>query len=144
MDVEIQSQMAYRWSDGDMNSKFFHSFAFFRSGTNKIVILIDRDKRLEDKNSISEHINQFFKALYLKDSWNRPTLDHLAFNVLGFDAASSLESEFLQEELKAAMFDLGDGKALGPDGFPLVIFQRFLEDIKEDLKSFYVRIPCQR
>ena len=73
--------------EGDMNSKFFHSFASFRKRSNKIVLLMDGDRRLEDKNSISYHIVQFFKALYLKESWNRPTLDHLDFNVLDLDMA---------------------------------------------------------
>ena len=49
-------------------------------------------------------------------------MDHLDFSVLGFDVAASLESEFLEEEIKAAVFDLGDDKASGPDGFPLVFF----------------------
>ena len=102
---------------GDKHSKFFHSFDSFRTRTNKIIIFMDGDRHLEDENSISKHIIQFFKALYSKDSWNRPTLDHLPFNVLGFDVASSLESEFLEEETKTTVFELGDDRASGPNGF---------------------------
>ena len=97
--------------DGDNNSKFFHSFASFRDRSKRIVILMDGDRRLEDKNSISDHIVQFFKALYRKESWNRPTLEHLAFDMLDLDVDFSLEGEFLEEEIKAAAFNLGEDRA---------------------------------
>ena len=56
--------------------------------------------------------------------------------MLDFDIASSLEGEIWEEEIKAAVFNLGEDKAPGPDGFPLVFFWRFWEDITEDLKAF--------
>ena len=87
----------------DTNSKIFYSFASFRKMTNKIVILRDGDRCIEDENRISDHIIQFFKALYSKDSWIQPTLDNLPFNVLGFD----VEKEFFEEEIKVAVFELG-------------------------------------
>ena len=61
-----------------------------------------------------------FSRLYQKESWNRPTLEHLAFNILDLDAASSLEGEFLEEEIKVAVFNLGEDKAPGPNGFPVI------------------------
>ena len=59
-------------------------------------------------------------------------MEHLPFNVLDFQKASSLEREFSEGEIKSVVFDKGGEKAHGPDGFPMVFFQRVWEHIKED------------
>lgn len=49
---------------------------------------------------------------------------------------AGLERPFTLIVVKEAVFSLGGNKALGPDGFPIHIFKKFLETIKETFSSF--------
>ena len=63
-EIKWRQRSRVKWlMDGDRDSKFFHSFASFRNRTNKIVILMDGDRRLEDKTSIFDNIIQFFNCI---------------------------------------------------------------------------------
>lgn len=46
---------------------------------------------------------------------------------------SHLKIDFLEEEVKHVVWELGLDKALGPNGFPLIFFCIFWEIIKEDV-----------
>lgn len=48
-----------------------------------------------------------------------------------------LERPFIEEEIKEALFGLGDDKALGTDGFSLVFFQTYGDLVKGELLRFF-------
>lgn len=50
----------------------------------------------------------------------------------------TLTCPFTLEEIKKATFQLGSEKAPGPDGFPLIFFQRFWEMMKDDIFNIFV------
>ena len=52
-------------------------------------------------------------------------MDCVSFTCLSNQQAGSLEAHFTEEEIKYAVFGLGDGRAPGPDGFPTIFFQHF-------------------
>lgn len=47
-----------------------------------------------------------------------------------------MEWPFSEEEVKAAVFDLGSDRAPGLDGFPMAFFQTFWEDVKVEVMDF--------
>lgn len=47
---------------------------------------------------------------------------------------SHLERPFSLKEIKKAVFDLGENKAPGPDGFPIQFFKQFWDLLKMDLQ----------
>lgn len=110
--------------EGDKNTKSFHPLAFVRMWTNKISFLMDGESKLDDRESIIRHINDFFVELYSKEDLNCPYLDNLAIADLCDESVVWLERPF-EEEVRAAVFVLGSDKASGPDGFPMAFFQRF-------------------
>ena len=74
------------------------------------------DVRLESKDEIVQHIQNYFISLYSKDQWNRPSFDNLDFATLEFKQAQWLQRKF-EEEVRAAIFALVGDKTPGPEGF---------------------------
>lgn len=101
-----------------------------RQTINKIDFLMDGETRLKDCNSITTHIIDFFRSLYTKEEWDRPTLDNLNFAVIMDDIASWLESEFDEQEVREAVFNASGDKSLGPDGYPMTFFQHFWDILR--------------
>lgn len=56
------------------------------------------ETRLEDRDGITNHIVDFFRALYTRDDWDRQPLDNLEFAAIADDSASWLEREFNEQE----------------------------------------------
>lgn len=60
-EIKCKQQSRVRWlKELDKNSKFFHSMASARQRYNKINSPMDGDTRLEDRESITTHIIDFF------------------------------------------------------------------------------------
>ncbi len=49
----------------------------------------------------------------------------------------SLQEPFSEDEVRSAVFSCAPEKALGPDGFPLLFYQRFWRVIKADLMEVF-------
>nr|CAD1829187.1 unnamed protein product [Ananas comosus var. bracteatus] len=86
------------------------------------------------------------KFFHLKAScrFDTPSCATVDFSLLYGDEAfdlSTLLSPFTVDEVKRAVFSCAPEKAPGPDGFPMLFYQRFWpflrEDIMEVFKSFY-------
>lgn len=103
---------------------------------NRIHFLMDGESRLKDRESIIQHIKDFFVNLYAREDWDRPSLDKLAISTISEEDARWLEREFEEIEVRIANHDLGGDKAPGLDGFPMVFFQRFWEVTKVDIMKF--------
>lgn len=72
--VKWKQKSRCKWlKEGDENTKFFHSLALARNRFNRISVLVDSNQRLEKREDIVEHITLFFKKLYSKEGWNRPS-----------------------------------------------------------------------
>lgn len=122
--------------EGDKNTNFFHKIASSRKRINRIVSLVDGDRRLERKEEIINHIKEYFVSLYSKDAWERPSLDNLEFAGIGDEKAQWLERKFEEEEVRQAIFSLAGDKAPGPNGFPMAFFQSFWVMLKDDILEF--------
>lgn len=107
---------------GDKNTKFFYGMAFARLRGNKISYLIEGSSRLEDRESITKHILEYFLSLYAKEDWDKPSLQNLHFASIREGSARWLEREFQIGEVRHAVFNLGKRQSLMD--FP-VFFQRF-------------------
>lgn len=60
----------------------------------------------------------------------------LPFKVLNAVQAISLEAPFVQDEVKLAVWRLGEDKAPGPDGFLIIFFKHFWELVKPEVLAF--------
>ena len=105
--------------------RFFHGLASSIKRANMISSIMEGHNRLEKKEEIIKHIEDYFASLYTDEGWERPTLDNMEFDVIGEDWAQWLERKFEEEEVRQAIFNLAGDKAPGPDGFPMAFFQQF-------------------
>lgn len=64
---------------------------------NNITSLMDGDTKLEDRESITKHIIDFFENLCSKEDRSCPSLDNLEFANIGEERADWLEKAFKEE-----------------------------------------------
>ena len=100
-----QRSRALWLKEGDMNTKFFHSFASHRNRMNRISILLAGNRRLESKEEISGHVLAFYKDLFTKEDSACPSLDNLESIPINTANADSLEKAFDETEVRAAVFN---------------------------------------
>lgn len=105
------------FSDGDGNTKFFHSFVSVRNCMNIIWIVIENGVRIEGRELTCDHISSFFKELYSSEARIHPYLDNLDFPLLESNHALWLGKPFDEEEVRKTVFLMGRERAPGPQGY---------------------------
>ncbi|KAJ9701108.1 hypothetical protein PVL29_006452 [Vitis rotundifolia] len=134
-EIHWRQKANVKWvKDGDCNSKLFHKVANGRQNRNFIKSLEnERGLVLDNSESITEEILQYFKKLYSNppgESWG---LEGIDWSPISEESASRLDSSFSEEEIFNAIFQLDREKAPGPDGFTIAVFQDCWNVIKDDL-----------
>ena len=106
----------------------------------RIFKLQDGDKEISGDVALKQHITSYYKSLF--GSSEDPTITLDSSRVEDIPQISSeendlLTAEFTMEEVKAAIFQMEQNKAPGPDGFPAEFYQFFWEEIKDDLMALF-------
>ncbi|KAE8818397.1 hypothetical protein D1007_03843 [Hordeum vulgare] len=118
---------------GDANTAYFQAIANGRRRKCVIPFLRDGDVLLESPEDISSHIYSFYKELFLADLRGGSSLCEdfwpLAEQVSDVDNAE-LTLPFSSEEVGQAIASMKACSAPGPDGLPVVFFQRFWETVR--------------
>ena len=111
--------------EGDRNTKFFHTSTINKRRINKIDrIKNDQGAWLEDRDSIgSEICRQLTITLSSKGPRSLHSVREVIKPILTQEDDNTLISIPTIEEIKSAHFQIGDLKALGPDGYPTKFFQ---------------------
>ncbi|GKC52243.1 RNA-directed DNA polymerase, eukaryota, reverse transcriptase zinc-binding domain protein [Tanacetum coccineum] len=110
------------WLDaGDTNISFFHKVIKGRRSRNRVDIICDENGNNYGKDEVP--------------------LEDLFSNVLSNDEAEEMIKEVSDKEIKVALFDIGDNKAPGPDGFSSVFFKKAWNvvgiDVYDGIKEFF-------
>lgn len=121
--------------EGDTNTTYFHRVVNIRHRMKAIHSLCTSEGDLVSRGELNRHIYEHFRELFgraknrrirlLKDMWP------LQSNLL------ELEKEFSEEEIKKAIWNLGQDKALGPDGFSIFFIHIFWSTLKDDRFSLF-------
>jgi hypothetical protein len=121
--------------EGDRNTKFFHQKATWRAKKNKIERLKKEDGSVtKNKEDMEELTNSFFQNLYKADESTQPAaiLDAIQ-PLISHEINETLCTEFSEDEISFAMFQIGPLKAPGRDGFPASFYQRHWGVLKNDI-----------
>jgi hypothetical protein len=110
---------------GDRNTSFFHNFASTRKKKNTIKYIIDEaGNKWDDPQGMSNLIKFNFDTLFTSEVLepSEEVLSKIPKKVTT-EMNRSLTRAFSEEEVKKALFQIGDLKAPGPDGMP-ALFSR--------------------
>jgi hypothetical protein len=112
--------------EGDRNTKKIHQKATWRARKNKIERLMKPDGSMtEDKEEMEDMATKFFTDLYTADKHVQPDIITDSVQVqISQDMNEKLCTEFSDEEIGYALFQIGPLKAPGKDGFPARFYQR--------------------
>ena len=120
---------------GDMNTSFFHNYATRRRKKNTIKGLVDHNGMMqEDGVSMCNIVQQYFEKLFSSEvgDLDQGILADVQCKVTP-DMNVELTAQFSSDEVKKALFQIGDLKELGPDGMHAVFYKWFWELLGDDL-----------
>ncbi|GJW77266.1 protein LAZ1 [Tanacetum coccineum] len=119
---------------GDSNLAYFHNTV--KSNNNRSRIKVIRNSANEEVSGshvpdvFVSHYEQFLGSSLACDELNTEDL----FVKRIFDiSALNMVREVTNKEIKTAMFDIGDDKALGPDGFTFTFFEKSWHIVSNDV-----------
>ena len=125
--------------EGDQNTRFFQKFVTANQHSSTIRALINTDgvKLTSFPQIANEAISFFQKLLGTVDNQvtgcPKHILEELLQSTLFLQEASNLCMPISFEEIKAAMFGIGNEKAPGPDGYSSYFFKVAWSIVKEDV-----------
>lgn len=120
---------------GDRNTSFFHNFATKRRKKNSIKGLIDHNGTMQEDGVVMCNIVKgYFENLFTAEV-GVPDPSSLADvrRLVTPDMNTGLLAPFSGEEVRKALFQIGDFKAPGPDGMHAIFYKRFWELLGDDL-----------
>ncbi|XP_059071121.1 uncharacterized protein LOC131863720 [Cryptomeria japonica] len=122
-------------SEGDRNTKFFHSSSKLKRLRNRISCIIDSNgNNLMDEDDIAAEAVRFFKSLLTAEP---VVVDDEFVNsippLVSQEDNRMLMAPFSLAELKEIVFSMHPEKASGPDGFTALFFQKCWDFIGNDV-----------
>jgi hypothetical protein len=127
-----------KWlQSGDKNTTFFHAFASERRKRNTIKRLKKDDGSwVEGQEQLKEYVAAYFFNLFSStaEQYSEDIIQAVSPKVTA-DMNNILCAEYTEEEVKKAMFSIGDLKAPGPDGMPSIFFKHFWTTVGDQVTA---------
>ena len=118
----------------DRNASFFHNAATARKKRNNTKKLLDESGNWIKEKELTDHITEYFSKLFTSKVQhpNQEVLSLVRRRVSN-EMNSALLAPYTAEDVRKALFDIGDLKAPGPDGLHAIFYKRFWPVLGEDL-----------
>ncbi|RVW92361.1 LINE-1 retrotransposable element ORF2 protein [Vitis vinifera] len=123
--------------EGDNNTRFFHRMANAHCRRNWLSKLKVNGCWHSEENNLRNSVVGAFQELYQEEEGWRPSVDGISFMRLDISEAEGLEIPFVEEEVLAALTDLGKDKAPGPDGFTMAFWLYGWDVVKFEIMGFF-------
>lgn len=123
---------------GERNSKFFQNYVKYKRRRNIMTAIKNEDENwIMDKEHIAVLFLTHFKAIFQVTTHSIPEerID-IPSNLPSAPQFSHLIEIPTQQEIKAALFDMGPLKSPGPDGFHPIFFQRSWDILASAITEF--------
>ncbi len=122
---------------GDVNTRFFHLRACSRRSRNYLTRLSDVSFFFTNHSLIVNLLLSFFKDLLGADPAPCGVLNFGLLFPSESPSLLSLQDPFEVDEVKRSIFSCDPEKASGPNGFPMVFFQRFWPILRDDIMEVF-------
>lgn len=127
-----------KWASyGDENTAFFHRIIKHKATTNKIHGLEINGRWCTVPSRVKKEIFSHFRDRFKEPNVARPKILGGGFKVLSVHEADVLVIPFSKTEIKLAVWDCGDNKARGPDGFNFKFIKRFWDVLELDFLRLF-------
>lgn len=122
---------------GDRNTSYFHAVTKAKRIRNTLSTIQDDNGVVHrGQKEISNVATTYFHKLYRSSPTDQCLYDSI-FQGFGKRVTDAMNQDLVrqvtEDEVRDAIFDMGPNRAPGPDGFSAAFYQRFWEDIKEEL-----------
>ncbi|GJW94067.1 RNA-directed DNA polymerase, eukaryota [Tanacetum coccineum] len=134
-DIKDAAQQAkVKWAiEGDENSKFFHGVINKKRAQLAIRGVFNNGTWCTDPNMVKESFLSHFASRFKQPGSSRFKINLPFINRLTTDQRIDLDCAITSDEIKAAVWDCGENKSPGPDGFTFEFFRHFWDLIGLDL-----------
>ncbi|XP_015972136.1 uncharacterized protein LOC107495506 [Arachis duranensis] len=142
-EVMWQQRSRQKWiTDRDRNTRFYHLKTVQRRRKNRICKLKGEDGRwCEDMEDLKHKAISYFKRIYNKDWMEEPIkITGGTYPPIHEDDVRRLSAPLSNEEIKAALFNIGSLKAPGEDGYPAHFFKEQWKVIRESFMEFIQKL----
>ncbi|GKB35851.1 RNA-directed DNA polymerase, eukaryota [Tanacetum coccineum] len=122
-----------RWAiEGDENSKYFHGIINKKRSYLAIRGVFDDGIWRTDPSSVKKAFRDHYEALFNKPTTTRLKLSFPFTKRLSTVQVDDLERGVSHDEIRSAVWDCGDNKSPGPDGFTFKFFKKYWRFIGPD------------
>lgn len=133
--VWVQRARANWLKHGGRNTNFFHHCASSRRKKNWVKSLVDdQGVKQEDNEKMKDIVKEYFVNLFSSEVHQ---IDQSVFSDIRRKVTSDMNqlllAPFDREEVRKALFNIGDLKAPGPDGLHAIFYKRFWDLLGNDL-----------
>nr|GEU85616.1 hypothetical protein [Tanacetum cinerariifolium] len=150
--LQITKAAKIKWlRDEDKNNNYFHKVLKGRNNKSKVFSLSDAYGQICGGDQIPKlflkHFEEFLgNAQHVKEVEDCATLFQRR---LGPDVAQKMIKDITEKEIKSAMFDINDSKAIGPNGFTAAFFKKASTIVGNDVQterdpSFQYHYGCKQ
>jgi hypothetical protein len=109
-------------------SNYFHSVANGRHRKKRIHTRVQDEGTIEELDNLKTYITNYYKNLFGAKEDGNFSMDESRtddISQVSEIANNFLTSEYSEEEVRKAIFQIEHNKAPGPDGFPAEFYQTF-------------------
>ncbi|XP_060965295.1 uncharacterized protein LOC133034260 [Cannabis sativa] len=141
-EIHWRQKSRIKWiKEGDRCSKFFMTSTIVRRRKNFIQCIKDSDggQWIRDQKEIAECFLKNFQDLFRQDhNCLTPQLSNLFDRVITHEENMMLNAIPNPDEVTAAINEMGNDKAPGPDGFPVSFYSHQWDTIGNDLYELVI------
>ncbi|KAK1406266.1 hypothetical protein QVD17_41557 [Tagetes erecta] len=131
----LKQKAKVKWlAVGDANTKFFHMSLKCRNHRNRIDVIRDSNGVMHEGGNVPiAFVNHYEAFLGVAGATSADPSPDLFTHQLDNDCAMDMVRLVTREEIKSAMFSIGDDKAPGPDGYTAAFYKKAWSIVGDDL-----------
>ncbi|GJU46114.1 RNA-directed DNA polymerase, eukaryota [Tanacetum coccineum] len=137
LDTKDAAQKAkIKWAiEGDENSKFFHGIINKRRSQLAIRGIFDNGDWCTDPSLVKEAFRGHFASRFTQPCSSRFKINFTFPNRLSADQIGELDKDVTPDEIRMAVWECGECKSPGPDGYTFEFFRRYWSFVGPDFCS---------
>ncbi|GKB34449.1 hypothetical protein Tco_0879391, partial [Tanacetum coccineum] len=129
-------------SSGDRNTKYFYKVIASKRNISRIMsVCNDKGERFKGNLVVDQFVQHFQRFLGNNEEGITMNTEKFFINRLSDEEAAKMVIDVTDKEIKEAMFDIGEKKAPGPDGFTFAFFKHSWKIIGKEvcqaIKEFF-------